>query len=70
MSPGLWLIALWSAGIIVAGLIWLVWSLDHGQFDDLEETKYTMLKDREPEPWPGRRPRPKVGRRNRRPREE
>lgn len=70
MSPGLWLIALWSAGIIVALLIWLSWGLDHGQFDDLEETKYTMLEEREPEGWPGRRPRPRVGRARRRDREE
>ena len=40
MSPGLWLLVLWSVGTIVAGLVWLVWGLDSGQFDDLEETKY------------------------------
>lgn len=67
MSPGLWLLVLWSVGTIVAGLVWLVWGLDSGQFDDLEESKNEMLRDREPEPWPGQRPRPQVGRRHRRP---
>ena len=65
MSPGLWLLVLWSAGVILAGLMWLVWGLDHGQFDDLEETKFTMLADREPRPWPDQRPRPRVGRHRR-----
>jgi len=65
MSPGVLLILLWSVGVIVVGLVWLVWGLETGQFDDLEETKYTMLKEKEPQDWPGRRPRPRVGRANR-----
>jgi nitrogen fixation-related uncharacterized protein len=65
MTPGIWLLVLWSAGILVFLLVWLSWGLDHGQFDDLEETKYTMLQDREPEGWPGRKPRPMVGRNRR-----
>ena len=67
MSPGVWLLVLWSVGIVVAGFVWLVWGLEKGQFDDLEETKYRMLEDREPEGWPGRRPRPQLGRAHRMP---
>jgi nitrogen fixation-related uncharacterized protein len=42
-------------GLVAAiGIGLLVWGYRHHQFDDIEEPKYRMMEDREPEPWPGR----------------
>jgi nitrogen fixation-related uncharacterized protein len=30
----------------------LIWGWKTGQFKNIEEAKYRMLEDREPEPWP------------------
>jgi cbb3-type cytochrome oxidase maturation protein len=40
--------------VALTGVVFLVWGWKHGQFEDIEEAKYRMLEDREPEPWPGR----------------
>jgi nitrogen fixation-related uncharacterized protein len=32
----------------------LIWGWQHGQFKDIEEAKYRMLEDREPEAWSDR----------------
>ena len=55
MPIGLWVVAGWMAFVFLFGLALVGWGLMNGQFDDLEESKYRMLEDREPEPWPGRR---------------
>jgi cbb3-type cytochrome oxidase maturation protein len=42
-------------GMIVVALtavIFLVWGIASGQFKDVEEAKYKMLEDNEPQPWP------------------
>ena len=42
-------------GMIVIALIaviFLVWGISSGQFKDVEEAKYQMLEDKEPQPWP------------------
>jgi nitrogen fixation-related uncharacterized protein len=40
--------------VYVAGMI--VWGYETGQWKDIEEPKYRMLIDLEPQPWPGRKP--------------
>ncbi len=42
--------------VYVAGMI--AWGFETGQFKDIEEPKYRMLLDVEPEPWPGRKTTP------------
>ena len=52
MPIGLWVIVGWMFFVVLTGVIMLVWGWKRGQFKDIEESKYTMLEDREPEPWP------------------
>jgi len=54
MPLGLWVVVGWMAFVIFTGLLSLAWGWKNGQFKDIEEAKYRMLEDREPEPWPGR----------------
>jgi nitrogen fixation-related uncharacterized protein len=43
------------AFVTFTGIVLLVWGWTHGQFRDIEAAKYSMLEEREPEPWPGRK---------------
>jgi cbb3-type cytochrome oxidase maturation protein len=52
MAPGLWVIVGWSAFVIFTGIVAFIWGWKNGQFRNIEEAKYRMLEDREPEPWP------------------
>ena len=52
MPIGLWVVVGWMLFVILTGVIMLVWGWKRGQFKDIEEAKYTMLEDREPDPWP------------------
>ena len=45
----------WMAFVVLTGIIFLVYGFMTGQFKDIEEAKYRMLEDREPEDWPGRK---------------
>jgi cbb3-type cytochrome oxidase maturation protein len=38
-----------------SGLVLIAWGLSTHQFDDVEEPKYRMLEDREPQGWPAHR---------------
>jgi cbb3-type cytochrome oxidase maturation protein len=40
--------------VFLSGLALIAWGLKTHQFDDIEEAKYRMLEDREPQDWPGR----------------
>ena len=51
MPFGLWVVFGWMLFVILTGVIMLIWGWKRGQFKDIEEPKYTMLEDREPEPW-------------------
>jgi cbb3-type cytochrome oxidase maturation protein len=53
MPLGMWVVVGWMALVILTGLGFIVWGWRSGQFSDIEEAKYRMLEDREPEPWPG-----------------
>lgn len=52
MPSGVWLIVGWSAFAILTGVVFFIWGWRGGQFKNVEEAKYRMLEDREPEPWP------------------
>jgi len=55
MPLGMWVVVGWMAFVALTGVAFLVWGWRRGQFRDIEEAKYRMLEDREPEPWPGRK---------------
>jgi hypothetical protein len=54
MSMGLWTVVMWMAFVALSTVGITIWAWRHGQFKDIEEAKYRMLEEREPEPWPGR----------------
>lgn len=54
MPFGLWVVVGWMAFVILTGLLFMFWGWQNGQFKDIEEAKYRMLDEKEPEPWPGR----------------
>ncbi|MCB2202661.1 hypothetical protein KQH56_01510 [bacterium] len=55
MPFGMWVVVAWMifVPLVAIGLILNGWKT--GQFKDVEEAKYKMLEDRDPEPWPGRK---------------
>ena len=52
MPLGIWLLVAWMILMALIGIAFLVWGWRKGQFRNIEEPKYRMLEDREPEPWP------------------
>lgn len=52
MALGLWVFLGWMIFVVGTGLGLLIWGWKTGQFKNVEEAKYRMLEDREPEPWP------------------
>lgn len=54
MPLGLWFFVGWMVFVVFTGIVFLIYGLLSGQFKDVEEPKYWMLEDREPEPWPGK----------------
>jgi cbb3-type cytochrome oxidase maturation protein len=54
MALGVWVFFGWMVVVVFSGIAFLVWAWRNGQFRDVEEAKYRMLEDREPEPWPKR----------------
>jgi nitrogen fixation-related uncharacterized protein len=54
MSGGARLLIFWIGAAVVIAVVLFVWGWRNGQFKNIEEAKYRMLDDREPEPWPGR----------------
>ena len=54
MPIGLILFIAWMALELVVVLASIVWSVEQGQWKDIEKAKYTMLEDHELAPWPGR----------------
>jgi len=55
MPFGLWVVVGWMALVWLTAVLFLVWGWRTGQFKDVEEAKYRMLEDKEPEPWPDRK---------------
>jgi cbb3-type cytochrome oxidase maturation protein len=54
MPLGMWVVFGWMVLVALIGVAFLIWGWQRGQFEDIEEAKYRMLEDKEPEPWPGR----------------
>jgi nitrogen fixation-related uncharacterized protein len=54
MPLGVWVVVWWMAFVVATGVALLVYAWRTGQFRNVEEPKYRMLEDREPEDWPGR----------------
>jgi cbb3-type cytochrome oxidase maturation protein len=52
MPLGLWLLVGWMIFMTLVGIAFIVWGWRKGQFRDIEEAKYKMLEDIEPQPWP------------------
>ncbi|MEJ2734392.1 MAG: cbb3-type cytochrome oxidase assembly protein [Anaerolineae bacterium] len=52
MALGLWVFLGWMILVVFTGAGFLIWAWRNGQFRNVEEAKYRMLEDREPEPWP------------------
>lgn len=52
MTLGIWLLVAWMIFMACVGIAFIVWGWRRGQFRNIEEAKYTMLEEREPEPWP------------------
>jgi len=55
MPLGMWVVVGWMAFVTLTGVVFMIWGWKHGQFKNIEEAKYRMLEDREPEPWPDRK---------------
>ena len=55
MPLGMWVVVGWMVFVALTGVVFLVWGWKRGQFRDIEEVKYRMLEEREPEPWPDRK---------------
>ena len=55
MPLGMWVVVGWMAFVAGTGVALLAWGWKRGQFRDVEEAKYKMLEEREPEPWPARK---------------
>jgi nitrogen fixation-related uncharacterized protein len=55
MPLGMWVVVGWMAFVALTGIAFLAWGWKHGQFRSVEEAKYRMLEDKDPEPWPVRK---------------
>ncbi|MHB1590114.1 MAG: cbb3-type cytochrome oxidase assembly protein [Sulfuricella sp.] len=55
MPLGLWLVVGVMAMVALTGIVFLIWGWENGQFRDIEEAKYRMLEEKDPEPWPDRK---------------
>jgi cbb3-type cytochrome oxidase maturation protein len=51
----MWVVVGWMAFVAASAVLLFIWGWRSGQFRDIEEAKYRMLEDREPEPWPDRK---------------
>ena len=51
MPLGIWFLLAWMIFMACVGIAFLLWGWKRGQFHNIEEPKYRMLEDREPEPW-------------------
>jgi cbb3-type cytochrome oxidase maturation protein len=55
MPLGMWVVVGWMALVPLTGVLLFIWGWKGGQFRDIEEAKYRMLEEREPEAWPARK---------------
>lgn len=55
MPLGMWVVVGWMLFVVLTGVAFLIWGWRTGQFRDIEEPKYRMLEDRQPQPWPDKK---------------
>jgi nitrogen fixation-related uncharacterized protein len=55
MSLGICFLLGWMAFVALTAVAMLIWGWRRKQFHNIEEAKYIMLEDREPEDWPDRK---------------
>lgn len=55
MLLGLWVLIGGMVVVALTGIVFFIWGWENGQFRDIEEAKYRMLEDKDPEPWPDRK---------------
>jgi nitrogen fixation-related uncharacterized protein len=52
MPIGMWVVVGWMAFVAITVIAFIIFAWKSGQFKDVEEAKYRMLEDKQPEPWP------------------
>ena len=52
MPLGMWVVVGWMIFVPITVIALIIYAWKTGQFKDIEEAKYKMLEDKEPEPWP------------------
>jgi hypothetical protein len=55
MPLGMWVVVGWMIFVPMTVITMIIYAWKTGQFKHIEEAKYQMLEDKEPEPWPGRK---------------
>ena len=55
MMLGQWVVLGWMVFVALTAVASIIWGWRRGQFRDIEEAKYRMLEDNEPESWPDRK---------------
>jgi cbb3-type cytochrome oxidase maturation protein len=51
MPLGMWVVLGWMIFVAFTGIVFMIWGWKTGQFRDIEDVKYRMLEDHEPESW-------------------
>jgi nitrogen fixation-related uncharacterized protein len=52
MPLGMWVVLGWMIFVPITAIALIIWAWKTGQFKNIEEAKYRMLEDKEPEAWP------------------
>jgi hypothetical protein len=55
MPMGMWVVVGWMIFVPFTVIVFIISAWKSGQFKNIEEAKYKMLEDKEPEPWPDRK---------------
>ncbi len=54
MAIGVIIFIAWLVFMALTVFAFIFWAWKENQFHDIEESKFTMLEEHEPEAWPGR----------------
>jgi hypothetical protein len=55
MPLGMWVVVGWMVFVPLTVIGFIIYAWKSGQFKNIEEAKYKMLEDKEPEPWPDKK---------------
>ncbi len=64
VAVGVIIFIAWLVFMVFTVVAFVVWAWKENQLKDIEEPKYRMLEEIEPEPWPGREPAAGAGSQN------